>query len=200
MSFQRSAATEKYLPISELYRYSDLCQTEEDMMRIRFITIGTCIITLFLLITSSCSHSRHAVDTDRLCPTGVSHDKLLMVEGCWFDDNSYRIRTTVAPSRKSVGLEEKKESAKRTAILMAGASFLNLINDQRLKIIYRGFPPDAYVNFTESNYPAKVFSSVAKNGTVLRETYDELQNCTIIYEIHEKNLRRKVADYLKSLE
>ncbi len=169
-------------------------------MSIRFISIGNYIISLFLLVTSSCSHPRHTVDTDRLCPTNVSHDKLLMGEGCWFDDDSYRILTTVAPSRENVGMEEKRASAKRTAILMAGAHFLNLINDQRLKIIYRKFPPGAHVNFTDNNYPAKVFSSVAKDGNVLRETYDDMQNCTIIYEIHEKGLRKKVVDYLKGYE
>ena len=123
-----------------------------------------------------------------------------MGEGCWFDEDSYRILTTATPAKKSAEIVEQKTSAKRNAVLMAGASFLKLINDQRLKLIYRAFPPGAHVNFTDDNYPAKVFSSVAKNGTVLRETYDEMQNCTIIYEIHEKGLHKKVADYLKKYE
>ncbi len=106
----------------------------------------------------------------------------------WIDDNTYRIAATGAPKSTLSNRIQRQESAKRAAILNAQYQILEKFKGSKLE------GASGMNDFEISGMAvAQEVQGTIKGGSVTKVTYDEEQNCEIIYEIKAKGLKNKVS-------
>ena len=108
--------------------------------------------------------------------------------GKFCNNDTYIIKAAGVPGKKSVSSDERKGSARINAVLEAQYKLLEVFMGDRIETwspMYE--PPQEYVK----GYALwkKDVIAIVKNGTVLAESFDSEQNCTILYIIQKKNLR-----------
>ena len=110
----------------------------------------------------------------------------------WQDDNTYITFAEGIPDKKSNGIEERKKSARKAAVLTAQYQGVEKFRDLIIK-------PEKYdgweMTWSEEAVKARqsIFNTI-KSGVVLKETYDDNQNCQIIYRVYDKDLKKKILN------
>ncbi|MCP4136192.1 MAG: hypothetical protein GY754_34795 [bacterium] len=107
----------------------------------------------------------------------------------WADNETYIISAEGSPSPGVTGTADMKKSAKENALVNAQKMFKEKI----LGFHYEG------ASFSGKDPLEKMraaierdFDAVSKSGEIIRESFDEKNNCRIMYRVKSSNLRKRV--------
>jgi len=118
---------------------------------------------------------------------GTVKGKSYRTEG-WIDANTYRIAAAGVPTKTLTNKVQRRESAKRAAILNAQYQVLEKFKGSKIE------GAAGMSNFEMTGMAvAQEIKGVVKGGSVRRVTYDDDDNCEIIYEVKAKGLKKKVG-------
>ncbi len=106
----------------------------------------------------------------------------------WVDENTYRLAAAGVANSKLKNKVARRESAKRAAILNAQYQVLEKFKGSKIE------GAAGMSDFENTGIAiAQEIQGVVKGGSVMSATYDEEDNCEIIYEVKAKGLKKKVA-------
>lgn len=106
----------------------------------------------------------------------------------WVDENTYRLAAAGVANSKLKNKVQRRESAKRAAILNAQYQILEKFKGSKIE------GAAGMSDFESTGIAiAQEIQGVVKGGSVMSATYDEEDNCEIIYEVKAKGLKKKVA-------
>ena len=106
----------------------------------------------------------------------------------WIDDDTYRLAASGVPKSTLKNKVARRESAKRAAILNAQYQVLEKFKGSKIE------GAAGMSDFENTGIAiAQEVSGIVKGGSVVSATYDEEDNCEIIYEVKAKGLKKKVA-------
>ena len=111
-------------------------------------------------------------------------DNLIKTEG-WIDENTYRIVAEGKALNSIKNKDERKESAKRAAKMNAWFKILKK---------FKNIKNQDETSTLKDKSLALDIQNIIKNGFIIDEIYDEEENCEIIYEIYQKNLKEMVMN------
>ena len=106
----------------------------------------------------------------------------------WLNDDTYRIAASGVPNSRLTNKIQRRESAKRAAILNAQYQVLEKFKGSKIE------GAAGMSDFESSGIAiAQEVSGMVKGGSVVTATYDDQDNCEIIYEVKAKGLKKKVS-------
>ncbi len=106
----------------------------------------------------------------------------------WIDDDTYRLAASGVPKSTLKNKVARRESAKRAAILNAQYQVLEKFKGSKIE------GAAGMSDFENTGIAiAQEVSGIVKGGSVVSATYDEEDNCEIIYEVKAKGLKKKGA-------
>jgi hypothetical protein len=118
---------------------------------------------------------------------GTVEGKTYKTEG-WIDEDTYRIAAAGVPNSKLSNKVQRRESAKRAAILNAQYQVLEKFKGSTIE------GAAGMSDFESTGIAiAQEVNGVVKGGSVTQATYDDDDNCEIIYEVKAKGLKKKVG-------
>jgi len=104
----------------------------------------------------------------------------------WVDDNTFRVTALGAPAADAKGMVKRKTQAREAALIMAQKRVLEKMIGAELKgasAVKDGESVGVVVT--------KEFQGMVKGGSILEETFDEDDNCEVVYEITGRGLKKK---------
>lgn len=118
---------------------------------------------------------------------GTVEGETFTTEG-WVDNDTFRIAAAGVPTKTLTNIVQRKESAKRAAILNAQYQVIEKFKGSKIE------GASGMENFEMTGIAiAQELKAVSKGGSVKKVTYDEEQNCEIVYEVRAKGLKKKAA-------
>ena len=118
---------------------------------------------------------------------GTVEGESFTTEG-WIDDDTYRLATAGVPLKTLTNVVQRKEASKRAAILNAQYQVIEKFKGSKIE------GASGMENFEMTGIAvAQELKAISKGGSVKKVTWDEEQNCEIIYEVHAKGLKKKVS-------
>jgi len=106
----------------------------------------------------------------------------------WINDDTYRIAASGVSNSKLTNKIQRRESAKRAAILNAQYQVLEKFKGSTIE------GAAGMSDFESTGIAiAQEVSGMVKGGSVVTATYDDEDNCEIIYEVKAKGLKKKVS-------
>lgn len=107
----------------------------------------------------------------------------------WMDDDTYRLFAMGVPTRRLTNMVQRKESAKRAAILEAQYRIMERFNGIRMEssCCYVLMQTQEDLQLTQE------IRGHVKGGTIIATKFDEEQNCEIVYEVRMKSLKARVT-------
>jgi hypothetical protein len=118
---------------------------------------------------------------------GTVQGETFTTEG-WVDDDTFRLAAAGVPTKTLTNPVQRKESSKRAAILNAQYQIIEKFKGSAVK------GAAGMENFESTGIAvAQELEAFTKGGSVKKVTWDEEQNCEIIYEVHAKGLKKKVS-------
>lgn len=144
--------------------------------------IGLTIVFLMGLLISltACSSSSNI--------GGTVEGNSYTVEG-WVDDDTYRLSAAGVPKSSLTNSVARRESAQRAAILNAQYKVLEKFKGSTIE------GAAGMSDFETTGIAiAQEINGVIKGGSVKKVTYDDEDNCEIIYEVKSKGLKKKVSN------
>jgi hypothetical protein len=106
----------------------------------------------------------------------------------WVDADTYRTTATSAPKEGLKNKVQRRGTARESAVLVAQAHVIEKFKGAKVEGA-SGTSDYASTGFAAS----KEFAGVVKGGSVMKETYDEDDNCEVIYEIKSKGLQKQLT-------
>jgi hypothetical protein len=137
---------------------------------------GLPIFLLLIFIYSSCATSSVNTETDSKNPG-------------WIDDNTFFVTTIGKPVGKYDNVKERRNSARRAAVI--NAQFRILKKFKKMNSAETGRP--AVSPAVRASQAAKI-NSIIKSGKIQSEKFDKSDNCEIIYKVRYKNLKKFVSE------
>ena len=105
----------------------------------------------------------------------------------WVDDNTFRVTATGAPKPGLTNRIQRRGTAKESAIMMAQKTVIEKFKGARLE----GAAGSA--DYASTGIAVmKEFGGLVKGGSVKKETYDDDDNCEVVYEIIARGLKKQV--------
>ncbi len=104
----------------------------------------------------------------------------------WIDDDTCRVTATGKPEDTVKGITARKESARRDALMNACYGFARELIKSHLLL------PDRSSTDTESMRIGLEVLDIVKSGAMVDTRYSEDQQCTMVYMIKSRQLRKKV--------
>ena len=108
----------------------------------------------------------------------------------WVDDNTYRIAAQGVPKAGLTNKVQRRGTAKEAATIMAQKAVIEKFKGAKLE-------GASGVKDLESAgiAIAKEFDGVVKGGSVIKSTYDDQDNCEVIYEVKSKGLKKRLDSF-----
>jgi hypothetical protein len=105
----------------------------------------------------------------------------------WVDANTFRVISTGVPKAGLVNKIQRRGTAKEAAIIMAEKRIIEKFVGARLE------GASGAADYASTGVAvAKEFSGDVKGGTLVKETYDDDDNCEIVYQVEKKGLKKEV--------
>jgi hypothetical protein len=105
----------------------------------------------------------------------------------WLNDDTFRVTSTGAPKAGLTNKIQRRGTAKEAAIMMAQKTVIEKFKGARLE------GAAGAADYASTGIAVmKEFGGLVKGGSVIKETYDEDDNCEVIYEIIARGLKKKV--------
>jgi hypothetical protein len=111
--------------------------------------------------------------------------KTFKTEG-WVNDDTFRVTALGAPAVDAKGMVKRKTQAREAALIMAQKRVIEKMVGAEIKgasAVKDGESAGVVVT--------KEFSGMVKGGTIVEETFDEEDNCEVVYELYSKGLKKK---------
>src|SRR4030067_128115 len=106
----------------------------------------------------------------------------------WVDDDTFRLAAAGIAKKDLKNIIQRKEASKRAAILNAQYQVIEKFKGSKIE------GASGMENFEMTGIAvAQELKAVAKGGSVKKVTWDDEQNCEVIYEVRAKGLKKKVA-------
>ncbi len=113
----------------------------------------------------------------------------------WVSPDIFRVTSTGAPKADLTNKVQRRGTAKEAAEIMAQKRIIEKFVGARLEGA-AGAADYASTGIAVS----KEFGGLVKGGTIVKATYDEDDNCEIVYQVEKKNLRKEVESSAKVAE
>jgi hypothetical protein len=110
-----------------------------------------------------------------------------MAEG-WVGPDRFRVTATGVPKQGLQDRTQRRESAKEAARIMAQARIMEKFTAAR-----RESGAGAAEQASPAVAVSREFGALVKAGTIVNATYDEDDNCEIVYQVEKNNLKNEVA-------
>ncbi len=126
---------------------------------------------------------------DRSMLKGETQD--FITEG-WLDDNTFQVRAIGAPNPKARGFVRRRTQSEESALLAAQKRVVELMVGAQIT-------GASGSDSGESTGIAitKEFEGHVKGGSILKKTFDQDDNCEIVYRIHAKGLKKMAETAVK---
>ena len=106
----------------------------------------------------------------------------------WVDNDTYHSTATGVPKEGLKNKVQRRGTAKEAAVLMAQSHIIEKFKGARVE------GAAGVSDYASTGYAAsKEFAGVVKGGSVIKETYDEDDNCEVVYEIKSKGLKKQLT-------
>ncbi len=117
---------------------------------------------------------------------GLIKGKKFKTEG-WLDDNTFQVVARGVPKPGLTNKVQRQGTAKEAAQIMAEKRIIEKFVGARLE------GAAGAADYASTGIAvAKEFGGVVRGGTIVDETYDEDDNCEILYQVEKKGLKRDV--------
>lgn len=105
----------------------------------------------------------------------------------WVDDHTFRVTATGAPKQGLTNKIQRRGTAKEAAIMAAQKTIIEKFKGARIE------GAAGAVDYASTGVAImKEFGGLVKGGSVKKETYDDDDNCEIVYEVMSRNLKKQV--------
>lgn len=105
----------------------------------------------------------------------------------WVTDDIFRVTSVGVPKAGLTNKIQRQGTAKEAAQIMAEKRIIEKFVGARLE------GAAGAADYASTGIAvAKEFSGVVKGGTIVRATYDEDDNCEIVYQVEKKGLKKDV--------
>lgn len=140
---------------------------------------------LFLLsLIAVVAISFTACGTQRL--GGQVKGETFVSEG-WVTPDIFRVTSTGVPKPGLKNKIQRRGTAKEAAVIMAEKRIIEKFVGARLE------GAAGAADYASTGIAvAKEFGGLVRGGTIVKETYDDDDNCEIIYQVEKKGLRKEV--------
>ena len=118
---------------------------------------------------------------------GTVEGESIKTEG-WIDDDTFQISAAGVPTQTLTNVVQRKESAKRSAILNAWYQVIEKFVGSKIEGA-AGMKDFELTGIAVS----QELKSIVKGGSAKKVTWDDDQNCEVIFEVKAKGLKRKVT-------
>ncbi len=105
----------------------------------------------------------------------------------WISPDIFRVTAPGVPKEGLQNKVQRRGTAKQAALIMAQSRIIEKFVGARLEGA-AGAADYASTGIAVS----KEFGGLVKGGTIVQATYDDDDNCEIVYEVQKKNLRKEV--------
>lgn len=105
----------------------------------------------------------------------------------WVDDNTFRVTAVGVPKEGLTNKYQRRGTAKEAALIMAQKRVIEKFVGARVE----GAAGAADMASTGIAV-RKEFAGFVRGGTIVKETYDEDQNCEVVYQVEKKGLKKEV--------
>jgi hypothetical protein len=106
----------------------------------------------------------------------------------WIDADTYRTTATSVPKEGLTKKVQRRGTARESAVLVAQAHVIEKFKGAKVEGA-SGTSDYASTGFAAS----KEFAGIVKGGSVIKETYDDEDNCEVVYEIKSKGLQKQLT-------
>ncbi|MBN2039257.1 MAG: hypothetical protein JW864_04395 [Spirochaetes bacterium] len=117
---------------------------------------------------------------------GQVEGESFVTEG-WVSPDIFRVTSTGVPKPGLKNKVQRRGTAKEAALIMAQKRVIEKFVGARLEGA-AGAADYASTGIAVS----KEFGGLVKGGTIVKSTYDDDDNCEIVYQVEKKNLRKEV--------
>ncbi|MCP4138300.1 MAG: hypothetical protein GY754_45480 [bacterium] len=121
---------------------------------------------------------------------GQVETKEMKTDG-WVDENTFRVTAVGRAQQRYTNIIQRRESAKRDAILNAQSIIHDKFNPPPIRL--EGAAAMAYYEITGS-FLSQECRGAIRGGAVIKERYDKDHNCEIVYEVKMKGLKKKCGN------
>ena len=106
----------------------------------------------------------------------------------WVDKDTFRSTSTGVPKAGLTNKIQRRGTAKEAAVLMAQSHIIEKFKGSKIE------GAAGVSDYASTGYAAsKEFAGFVKGGSVVKETYDEDDNCEVVYEIKSKGLKKQLT-------
>ena len=105
----------------------------------------------------------------------------------WLDDNTYRTTGVGVPKKGYTNKVQRRQTAKRAAIIAAQYAVLEKFTGSKVE----GAAGMQDFELTGIAVAQEV-QGVIRGGSVVKETFDDEDNCEVIYQVQAKGLKKRV--------
>jgi hypothetical protein len=116
---------------------------------------------------------------------GTVEGESVLTEG-WVDDNTFRIAAAGVPKKNITNIIQRKETAKRAATLNAMYQIIEKFCGSKIEGA-AGMEDYELTGIAVS----QELKATLRAGSVKKSTWDEEQNCEVIYEVKATGLKKK---------
>lgn len=144
---------------------------------------------VLLIAVMACSGMKERDTVDVRCRFDPASDSIKNVEKGFCGPDSYRVTATGVPAKIGTDQKKRRKSAVYAAILLAHYFMRMAFEGHCIEQSMRGFPK----SYAERRKAwQKEIRELVKNGKAVYSTCDGSDNCTILYELRVKGLRKKI--------
>jgi hypothetical protein len=143
----------------------------------RFFSL--CLLLAVAVVFTSCGKSSSDMG-------GAVKGESFVTEG-WVSPDIFRVTSTGVPKEGLQNKIQRRGTANEAAQIMAQKRIIEKFVGARLEGA-AGAADYASTGIAVS----KEFGGLVKGGTIVKSTYDDDDNCEIVYQVEKKNLRKEV--------
>ncbi|MFC1670385.1 hypothetical protein ACFL20_08325 [Spirochaetota bacterium] len=137
-------------------------------------------ITVFAVALISCGVSR----------SQIKGGQTYVTEG-WVNSNTFRVKAVGVPKKGLTNKYQRRATAKEAALIMAQKRII----EKFVGAAIEGASGMADAQSTGIAV-AKEFSGFVKGGSIVKETYDNEQNCEVVYQVESRGLKKRITGFV----
>lgn len=142
------------------------------------------ITTIFLAALLAVGSAFHCGTSDSMLEGDT---KSYESEG-WIDDHTFQVRALGVPRESESNTTKRKIQSKEAATLSAQARVIELMLGAKVQGATGSLDGESTgVALT------KEFEGIIRGGSIVKTTYDEEQNCEVVYRVQAKGLKKRAT-------
>ncbi len=147
------------------------------------------IFVFLLIVLTACAGLGKRTSEDVRCSFDPAKDSIQSVSKGFCGPDSYRITATGVPAKSKTDRQMRRKSSVYAATLMAHYSMYMDFEGGCIEQSMHGFPAG---DIERKAAWKKKLRELVKKGKVVYTTCDEKDNCTVLYELRMKGLKKKI--------